>query len=166
MRHSYLTGSLFTNSRPTHKRKEKWWWKFPKNVGWRGICIQQILTIKAPFPSISNCYWLRASKSTQKLHQRSSAIYFIKISPWRSTDSQIWPWKEKHIYSNPHKGKMERKHLGTRRMEEKMSSAERVPKGKAWAILALRSLNGHLLIFFTCPVKTRQINQLKKEAQW
>lgn len=41
-----------------------------------------------------------------------------------------------------------------------MSSAEEGPKGKAWAIPALRSLNGHLLIFFICPVKTRHTNQL------
>lgn len=95
-------------------------------------------------------------------HQRSSAIYFIKISPWWPTDSQVWPWKERHIYSNPHKGKMERNHLGTKRLEERLSSAERVPKGKAWAILALRSLNGHLLIFFICPEKTRQIDRLKR----
>ncbi len=54
-----------------------------------------------------------------------------------------------------------KKSLGSKRLEEKTSSAERVPKGKAWAILALRSLNGHLIIFFICPVKTRQVNQLK-----
>lgn len=31
-----------------------------------GIGIQQMSTIKAVFPSVSNCYWCRASKSTQK----------------------------------------------------------------------------------------------------
>lgn len=31
-----------------------------------GIGIQQMSTIKAAFPSVSNCYWCRASKSTQK----------------------------------------------------------------------------------------------------
>lgn len=70
---------------------------------------------------------------------------------------------KKDIFTVIHtKGKMERNHLGTKRLVEKMSSAERVPKGKARAILALRSLNGHLLIFFICPVKTRQIDQLKR----
>lgn len=71
------------------------------------------------FPSISNCFWLGASKSTQKTynHWRLSAIYFIKISPWWSTESQIWTVERKrHIYSNPHKGENGKKLLRNKKV--------------------------------------------------
>ena len=50
-----------------------------------------------------------------------------------------------------------------------MSSAERVPRGRAWAALALRSLHGHLLksfFFFhlSCEDQTKQISQ--KQDSW
>lgn len=148
----------------THKEKEVMMANLQRALGDGGLVtdLNNQSTISLNRSHLLLAWGIKKYSKTYN-HQRSSAIYFIKISPWWSTDSRIWPWRERHIYSNPRRGGTERNRLGTKRLEEKLSSAERVPKGKAWAILALRSLNGHLLIFFICPVKTRQTYQLKRD---
>lgn len=92
---------------------------------------------KHHFPQSLTANWLRASKKYSKTynHQRSSTVYFIKISPWCSTDAQILTVERKDIFTVIHtKRKNDPKKTENKEnkmLEEKMSSAERVPKGKA-----------------------------------
>lgn len=84
----------------THKEKRVMMANFPKNVGrWGGFVSNRSQQSKASFPSIPNLPLAQGFKKYSKTynHQRSSTVYFIKISPWCSTDSQIWLWKETYL---------------------------------------------------------------------
>lgn len=153
MRHSYWTGSLFTNNRsrhPTHTHTRthreindpKDCWLMGGNV------FNSSSTVIAVSQSRIATGSVRGWKSSPKHTITSgslSAIDSIKISPWRSTDSQTGLWERERADQN--KGKVERKptyiqkstqkkernHWGT----EGWSSAE--SHGRAQAAPAFRS---------------------------
>lgn len=92
----------------------------PKTAGYGENCIQRFSTVIAVSQSLTAAGSARGWKSSLKRTITSgslSAIYSIKISPWRSTDSQTGPWEREreradkkrrkkqsqHIYGNPHK---------------------------------------------------------------
>lgn len=135
----------------------------PKTAGYGENCIQRFSTVIAVSQSLTAAGSARGWKSSLKRTITSgslSAIYSIKISPWRSTDSQTGPWERErekgqtkkeernkaNIYTVIHT-KDEEKSLRT----EGWSSAE--SQGKARAIPAFRSpkwtpLNLSCLVFY------------------
>lgn len=107
----------------TDKKKKK---KCAKTVSMMEICVQQKMTENNSvlLPTLAFNYLKTYN------HQRSSAFYIIKISPWWSTDWQTRLWEVERIYRNPPMREMWKEIMREPNVGGKVEQCREGPKAK------------------------------------